>query len=91
MKKNYVLDANVLLHDRRAIFKFEDNNVIIPISIHVSSRSRRIAKSIPGIFSNKLSISRRKSCPERSQATHGGIYGRAKNHISPADIHPRRI
>ena len=31
MKKNYVLDTNVLLHDPRAIFKFEDNDVIIPI------------------------------------------------------------
>src|SRR5215470_591914 len=31
MKKNYVLDTNVLLHDPHAIFRFEDNNVIIPI------------------------------------------------------------
>jgi PhoH-like ATPase len=31
MKKNYVLDTNILLHDPRAIFRFEDNNVIIPI------------------------------------------------------------
>jgi PhoH-like ATPase len=31
MKKNYVLDSNVLLHDPNAVFKFEDNNVIIPI------------------------------------------------------------
>lgn len=31
MKKNYVLDTNILLHDPYAIFKFEDNNVIIPI------------------------------------------------------------
>jgi PhoH-like ATPase len=31
MKKNYVLDTNVLLHDPRSIFRFEDNNVIIPI------------------------------------------------------------
>jgi PhoH-like ATPase len=31
MKKNYVLDTNVLLHDPQAIFRFEDNNVIIPI------------------------------------------------------------
>lgn len=31
MKKNYVLDANVLLHDPYAVYKFEDNNVIIPI------------------------------------------------------------
>ncbi len=31
MKKQYVLDTNVLLHDPRAIFAFEDNDVIVPI------------------------------------------------------------
>lgn len=31
MKKNYVLDANVLLHDPHAMFKFEDNDLVIPI------------------------------------------------------------
>jgi PhoH-like ATPase len=31
VKKNYVLDTNVLLHDPHAVFRFEDNNVIIPI------------------------------------------------------------
>jgi PhoH-like ATPase len=31
MKKNYVLDTNVVLHDPRAIFRFEDNDVIVPI------------------------------------------------------------
>ncbi len=33
MKKNYVLDTNVLLHDPRALFQFKDNNVIIPIYV----------------------------------------------------------
>src|SRR5258708_19929694 len=33
MKKNYVLDTNVLLHDPQAIFRFEDNSVIIPIYV----------------------------------------------------------
>jgi PhoH-like ATPase len=33
MKKNYVLDTNVLLHDPQAIFSFVDNNVIIPIFV----------------------------------------------------------
>ena len=33
MKKNYVLDTNVLLHDPHAIFKFDDNDVIIPIYV----------------------------------------------------------
>lgn len=33
MKKNYVLDTNVLLHDPQAVFKFEDNDVVIPIFV----------------------------------------------------------
>ena len=33
MKKNYVLDTNVLLYDPQAIFKFEDNDVVIPIYV----------------------------------------------------------
>jgi PhoH-like ATPase len=33
MKKNYVLDTNILLHDPRAIYAFEDNDVIIPIHV----------------------------------------------------------
>ncbi len=33
MKKNYVLDTNILLHDPHAIFRFDDNNVIIPIYV----------------------------------------------------------
>ncbi len=32
-KKNYVLDTNVLLHDPRALYSFEDNNVVIPIYV----------------------------------------------------------
>jgi PhoH-like ATPase len=33
LKKNFVLDTNVLLHDPRSIFGFEDNDVIIPIYV----------------------------------------------------------
>jgi PhoH-like ATPase len=31
MKKNFVLDTNVLLHDPRAIESFEENTVVVPI------------------------------------------------------------
>lgn len=31
--KNYVLDTNVLLHDARALYAFEDNSVVIPIYV----------------------------------------------------------
>ncbi len=33
MKKTYVLDTNVLLHDPQSIFKFEDNELIVPIYV----------------------------------------------------------
>ena len=33
MIKTYVLDTNVLLHDPGAIFKFEDNHIVIPIVV----------------------------------------------------------
>jgi len=33
LKKNFVLDTNVLLHDPRSIFGFDDNDVIIPIYV----------------------------------------------------------
>lgn len=32
-RKNFVLDTNVLLHDPRSIYAFQDNNVIIPIYV----------------------------------------------------------
>lgn len=33
MRKNYVLDTNVLIHDPQAVLKFEDNDVILPIYV----------------------------------------------------------
>jgi PhoH-like ATPase len=33
MKKTYVLDTNVLLHDPQAMFRFVDNDLVIPITV----------------------------------------------------------
>ncbi|MBO8125926.1 MAG: PhoH family protein [Firmicutes bacterium] len=33
MKKTFVLDTSVLLHDPQALFYFEDNDVVIPIAV----------------------------------------------------------
>ncbi|MDJ0902401.1 MAG: PhoH family protein [Xenococcus sp. MO_188.B8] len=33
MKKIFVLDTNVLLHDSQAIFRFEDNDIILPMAV----------------------------------------------------------
>src|SRR6201995_1937058 len=31
--KTYVLDTNVLLHDPQSLFKFEENNLAIPVEV----------------------------------------------------------
>ena len=31
--KTFVLDTNVLLHDPQCVFKFEDNNLAIPVEV----------------------------------------------------------
>jgi PhoH-like ATPase len=33
MPKKFILDTNVLLHDAQAMYKFEDNEVVIPITV----------------------------------------------------------
>ncbi len=33
MKKTFILDTNVLLHDPNALFRFEDNTVVLPIGV----------------------------------------------------------
>ena len=33
MRKTYVLDTNVLIYDPHAIFKFEDNDIVLPIYV----------------------------------------------------------
>ncbi len=33
MKKTFVLDTNVLLHDFNALFNFEDNDIVLPITV----------------------------------------------------------
>lgn len=33
VKKNFVLDTNVILHDYRCIYNFEENDIYIPIVV----------------------------------------------------------
>ncbi len=33
MKKTFVIDTNVLLHDPQALFRFEDNDLVIPMTV----------------------------------------------------------
>ena len=56
MKKNFVLDTNVLLHDPRSILSFEENNVIIPI--YVIEEVDNFKKDLSELGRNARQISR---------------------------------
>ncbi|PLX78853.1 MAG: phosphate starvation-inducible protein PhoH [Desulfuromonas sp.] len=56
MNKYYVLDTNVLLHDPQAMFKFEDNEVVIPIT--VIEEIDRFKKDMSEIGRNARQVSR---------------------------------
>ncbi len=56
MKKVFVLDTNVLLHDPRAIFSFEDNDVVIPIV--VIEELDKFKKGVDEIGRNARQVSR---------------------------------
>ena len=56
MKKNFVLDTNVLLHDPDALLRFEDNRVNIPIT--VIEEIDRFKKNSDEIGRNARQISR---------------------------------
>jgi len=56
MKKIFVLDTNVLLHDPQAIFSFEDNDVVIPIV--VIEELDKFKKDVNEIGRNARQVSR---------------------------------
>jgi PhoH-like ATPase len=56
MKKHFVLDTNVLLYDPHAVFKFEENDIIIPIT--VIEEIDRFKKDMNEIGRNARQISR---------------------------------
>ena len=56
MIKNFVLDTNVLLHDPTAIYKFEENNIYIPI--HVIEEVDTFKKELSEIGRNARTIAR---------------------------------
>ncbi|HEU4464433.1 MAG TPA: PIN domain-containing protein, partial [Gemmatimonadota bacterium] len=56
MKKRYLLDTNVLLHDPKALTAFQDNTVLIPI--YVIEEIDRFKKQLTGLGENARWISR---------------------------------
>ncbi len=56
MRKNYILDTNVLLHDPRAVFHFADNSVVIPI--YVIEEVDRFKKELSELGRNAREVAR---------------------------------
>lgn len=56
MKKRYLLDTNVLLHDPTALTSFQDNSVLVPI--YVIEEIDRFKKQLTGLGENARWISR---------------------------------
>jgi PhoH-like ATPase len=56
MKKTFILDTNVLLHEPRAMFSFEDNHVVIPI--YVVEEIDNFKKELSELGRNARQVSR---------------------------------
>jgi PhoH-like ATPase len=56
MRKTFVLDTNVLLHEPRAFRRFADNDVVLPI--YVVEELDSFKKDISGLGRNARAVSR---------------------------------
>lgn len=56
MKKTFILDTNVLLHDPRSMFSFADNNIIVPI--YVVEEIDNFKKELSELGQNARQVSR---------------------------------
>jgi PhoH-like ATPase len=56
VKKNFVLDTNVLLHDPRSLFGFSDNDVVVPI--HVIEEIDNFKRDLSSLGRNARQVSR---------------------------------
>jgi PhoH-like ATPase len=65
VKKTYVLDTNVLIHDPESLFKFDEHIVAVPVEVlseldrlktqqgQLGASARRVNRSIRGLFENR--------------------------------------
>jgi PhoH-like ATPase len=98
MKKIYLLDTNVLLHDPKSLFAFQDNEVIIPLVVldeldkkkqghdETAKHARMVIRSL-----DKMRING--SIYKGVRTINGGLVRVELNHRDqcPADLDPNRI
>ena len=65
VRKTYVLDTNVLIHDPDSLFKFDEHTVAIPVEVlseldrlktqpgQLGASARKVNRSVRGLFENR--------------------------------------
>lgn len=98
MRKIYILDTNVLLHDPRSLFAFQDNEVVIPLVVldeldkkkqghdETAKHARMVIRSL-----DKMRLDG--SIHEGVETPCGGLVRVELNHRDqcPADLDPSRV
>ncbi|WP_047382448.1 MULTISPECIES: PhoH family protein [unclassified Cetobacterium] len=77
MRKIYVLDTNVLIHDHRSIYSFEDNEVIVPIFVieEIDHLKRNSTTAIQArLAARELDAIRKKGCIAKGVNLEKGIF-----------------
>lgn len=87
MVKNYILDTNVLIHDPECIYKFEENNVIIPIIVIEELDNIKKREGMPGFQARNAareinSLREKGNLNEGVALPGGGILKIELNHVS---------
>lgn len=95
MKKTYVLDTNVLLHDPTALYAFEDNDIVIPMMVIEEIDDLKRRKDEVGrnarVVSRELDSMREKSVLSEGVALPGGGRLRIESNHHDASILPKGI
>ena len=85
MKKTYVLDTNVLIHDPESLFKFDEHIVAVPVEVlseldrlktqpgQLGASARRVNRSIRSLFENRPLKDIAEGDPTKPGALHAAL------------------
>lgn len=96
MKKIFVLDTNVLLHDPRSIFAFKDNDIVIPFSVieEIDRQKRRQDEIGRNARASSQELDRLREKGNLAEGVHLPSGGRVKielNHREPLESLPAEM
>jgi PhoH-like ATPase len=95
MKKTYILDTNVLLHDPESLFSFEDNAIVLPLSVieeldRIKRRSDEVGRNAREVSRKLDELRAQGRLSEGVGLTNGGSV-RIEINGSQPDNHPYGI